>query len=55
MSPVSHPHDAVVVARSLTKKFGDRTVVCGIDLTIPAAAVSVCSDPMAQARPPRCA
>jgi lipooligosaccharide transport system ATP-binding protein len=35
MSPVSHPHDAVVVARSLTKKFGDRTVVCGIDLTIP--------------------
>lgn len=27
--------DAVVVARGLTKKYGDRTVVCGIDLTIP--------------------
>jgi lipooligosaccharide transport system ATP-binding protein len=35
MSPASPSADAVVVARGLTKKFGDRTVVCGIDLTIP--------------------
>ncbi len=27
--------DAVVLARGLTKKYGERTVVCGIDLTIP--------------------
>ncbi|MBM4220337.1 MAG: ATP-binding cassette domain-containing protein [Gammaproteobacteria bacterium] len=35
MSPAPSQPDAVVVARGLTKKFGDRTVVCGIDLTIP--------------------
>ncbi|MCL4778680.1 MAG: ATP-binding cassette domain-containing protein [Gammaproteobacteria bacterium] len=35
MSLVPPPPDAVVVARGLTKRFGERTVVCGIDLTIP--------------------
>ncbi len=35
MSLAPSSPDAIVVARGLTKKYGERTVVCGIDLTIP--------------------
>lgn len=35
MSLAPGSSDAVVVARGLIKKYGERTVVCGIDLTIP--------------------
>ena len=48
------PADAVIVARRLTKQYGDFTAVDSLDLTIRAARCSACSGPTARARRRRC-
>ncbi len=44
-----------VALRGLTKRFGDKVAVDGIDLQVPPGCSSAWSAPTGRARPPRCA